>query len=95
MGIAKMFEDLGSLERGRGDMIDQAGASMALDSILPDSVTLSVRALQRERAALADPNFMSGILGRVCRCGKQISEARLRAKPFTAVCIDCAEKGHS
>jgi DnaK suppressor protein len=68
------------------DSVDQAAADT--------DRTISVQIKNRERAILTQIDqalrrLEEGIFGECERCGEEISEARIKAFPFTTVCVDC------
>ena len=72
----------------RGDSNDQAAASMLAHISLKEAVCVVEAQMDR-----AEQERMAGkaIPMRVCsECGELIEEKRLRAKPFTVECINCA-----
>src|SRR4051812_46381039 len=68
------------------DAVDQASAD--------SDRAISVQIKNREREVLmqidqALRRLEEGIFGECERCGDEISEARIKAFPFTTLCIDC------
>ena len=73
----------------QGDMADQASGNNEVHIQLKLKQT-DAKILNAIEEALS--RFESGTYG-VCRdCGEPIAEARLRAIPWTRVCITCKEK---
>jgi DnaK suppressor protein len=68
------------------DAIDQASADV--------DKSFAMQMKNRERDTLlqiqeALRRIEAGAFGECDRCGEQISEARMKAFPFTTVCVDC------
>jgi DnaK suppressor protein len=67
----------------------------AVDAAAADSDrAVSVHIKNREREALGQIDqalrrMEEGIFGECERCGEDIAEARIKAFPFTTLCIDC------
>lgn len=52
-------------------------------------VAKEIASVKRALARISD-----GIYGECVRCGREISQARLEARPEAALCIDCAREAH-
>src|SRR5688500_6895646 len=68
------------------DSVDQAAADT--------DRTIIVQSKNREREILSQIDqalrrLEEGIFGECERCGEEIAEARIKAFPFTTLCIDC------
>ena len=79
---AEMIDD----DPSYSDAIDQAAASTDRN--------MAVQMKNRERAILAQIDealrrIENGVFGNCERCAESISEARIKAFPFTTLCIDC------
>lgn len=64
---------------------------------IDSTLTLSYQIHERERSILlqidrALSKFSDGSYGRCEDCGATISEKRLEARPFAALCIECQEE---
>jgi len=75
---------------------DDEGAA-AVSSV---ETELAAANLDRAMRSLAEveralKSIESGDYGKCARCGEQISEARLKALPWTRVCVECAGGGVS
>jgi len=71
------------------DEHDPEGATIAFErSRLATLITMARKRLGEIVAALE--RVETGDHGRCARCGRQISAARLEARPFARLCLDCA-----
>ncbi len=71
------------------DEHDPEGATIAFErSRLATLISASRRRLDEITAALA--RVETSEHGRCTVCGREISAARLEARPFTPLCLDCA-----
>jgi RNA polymerase-binding transcription factor DksA len=82
---ARIAEDLA--EPLNADSGEQA-VEMEDDASLEGQGALVVREIASVKRALA--RIEDGIYGECVRCGEEIAEARLEARPEAALCIDCA-----
>jgi DnaK suppressor protein len=74
------------------DSVDQAAAD--------SDRSISVHIKNRERAILTQIDqalrrLEEGVFGECEHCGEEISEARIKAFPFTTLCIDCKSEMES
>jgi DnaK suppressor protein len=78
-----------SADSNADDEHDPEGATIAFErSRLATLITASRKRLDEITAALE--RVETGEHGRCAVCGKQISAARLEARPFAQLCLDCA-----
>lgn len=61
------------------------------DASLESEATLIAQEIASVKRALS--RLRDGTYGTCVRCGNEISEARLEARPEAALCIDCARTG--
>jgi DnaK suppressor protein len=72
-----------------------SAAPVHLADVAGETVDADVQVLQTERGILDEINAAlaridEGTFGDCTECGAAISETRLRAIPFTALCVQCA-----
>jgi RNA polymerase-binding transcription factor DksA len=60
------------------------------DPVLEGLGDAELREIDDIRGALA--RMKEGVYGECASCGEPIAEGRLQALPYTAVCIDCANR---
>ena len=82
---ARIAEDLA--EPLNPDSSEQA-VEMEDDASLEGQGALVTKEIASVKRALA--RIEDGIYGECVRCGEEIAEARLEARPEAALCIDCA-----
>jgi RNA polymerase-binding protein DksA len=75
-----------------------SNAPVHLADVAVESVDADVQVLQAERSMLDDINgalqrIQEGTFGECLGCGTAIAEERLKAIPFTPLCIECARNG--
>ncbi len=72
-------------------------ADLATDTFeqeMSASLLTNARQLQTEVAAALD-RIENGTFGKCEQCGREISEGRLEALPYTRYCVDCAQSAES
>ena len=74
---------------------DISSAPVHLADIAADAVDVDLEILHAERDLLdqirsALKRIEDGTFGRCVECDKEIADQRLRALPYTAVCVQCA-----
>jgi RNA polymerase-binding protein DksA len=81
-----------SLDTNADDEHDPEGATIAFER---SQVAALVAQLQRHLAEVeaAIERLEDGTYGTCERCGEQIGEARLEARPAARTCITCASRG--
>ena len=88
-GVKPLQETMSDVNSRQGDLADQASGNNEVHIQLKLKQT-DAKILQAIEEALG--RLEKGTYG-VCRdCGEPIAEARLRAIPWTRVCITCKEK---
>src|SRR6201993_5134918 len=88
-GVKPLQETMGDVNSRQGDLADQASGNNEVHIQLKLKQT-DAKILQAIEEALY--RMEKGTYG-ICRdCGEEIAEARLRAIPWTRVCITCKEK---
>jgi len=96
---AKREELLKKIEQHRAEMVaetepdDEGAAAVASveTEFAATTLDLAMRSLREIEAALK--SIESGEYGICGRCGQPIGEARLKALPWTRVCVECAGGG--
>lgn len=87
--VAEDGDDLDPERGGVGNhMADEANETSEQETMLTLQHSAE-RELHQVNAALA--RIEAGTFGVCVNCGKQISPARLQARPFSAYCIDCQQ----
>ena len=84
--VRQATEDMINDDETYADAVDQASADT--------DRAVSVHIKNRERDILVQIDqalhrMEKGVFGECERCGEDISEARIKAFPFTTLCIDC------
>jgi DnaK suppressor protein len=84
--VRQATEDMINDDETYADAVDQASADT--------DRAVAVHIKNRERDILVQidqalQRMEKGIFGECERCGEDISEARIKAFPFTTLCIDC------
>jgi RNA polymerase-binding protein DksA len=74
-----------------------SSAPVHLADVASETVDANVTVLQTERGILDDINtaldrIADGSYGQCTSCGAEIPAARLRAIPYTALCVKCARE---
>jgi RNA polymerase-binding transcription factor DksA len=72
-------------------------ADLATDTFeqqMSASLMTNARQLQTEVAAALD-RIENGTFGKCEQCGRDISEGRLEALPYTRYCVDCAQSAEN
>lgn len=72
-------------------------ADLATDTFeqeMSASLMTNARQLQTEVAAALD-RIENGAFGKCEQCGRDISEGRLEALPYTRYCVDCAQSAEN
>src|SRR5579859_4873592 len=88
-GVKPLHETMGDVNTRQGDMADQASGNNEVHIQLKLKQT-DAKILQAIEEALG--RIDKGTYG-ICRdCGEPIPEPRLKAIPWTRVCIACKEK---
>ena len=91
-GVKPLHETMNDVNSRQGDLADQASGNNEVHIQLKLKQT-DAKILQAIEEALLRVD--KGAYG-VCRdCGEPIAEARLKAIPWTRVCITCKEKQNS
>jgi DnaK suppressor protein len=77
-----------------------SAAPVHLADVAGDTVDADVQVLQTERSILDEINAAlaridEGTFGACTECGAAISETRLKALPYTAMCVQCARARNS
>lgn len=75
-----------------------SSAPVHLADVAGEAVDADVEVLNTERTILDEINAAldrldSGTFGRCIQCGSSISEERLKAIPYTPMCVRCARSG--
>ena len=87
--VAEDGDDLDPERGGVGNhMADEANETSEQETMLTLQHSAE-RELHQVDGALA--RIVAGTYGVCINCGKQISPARLQARPFSAYCIDCQQ----
>jgi DnaK suppressor protein len=86
LGVRQATEDMINDDETYADAVDQASADT------DRAVTVHIKNRERDvlgQIDLALRRMEEGIFGECERCGEDIAEARIKAFPFTTLCIDC------
>jgi RNA polymerase-binding transcription factor len=75
--------------------VNNSSAPVHLADVAADAVDADVEVLQTERGLLDEivaalQRITDGTFGHCTRCGTAISEERLKAIPYAALCVHCA-----
>jgi DnaK suppressor protein len=94
--IASLSSDIVDLSEARegdnsDDEHDPEGSTLAFER--SQASTLLTESRNRlEEIAEAESRIEAGTFGICTNCGKPIAEARLEARPYAALCVNCASK---
>ncbi len=95
--LTARYEEL-SLAYGRRDGLAVEPTADALDATRSaESRELAARSLERETILLREvrlglARIAEGTYGTCLECGNEITHKRLRALPWTTLCLDCQEQ---
>lgn len=80
------------LDMRRGDMCDQASANQLVSTDQALAPYVQSRRQEKGHEKLMVSTGQQTEVGRMCTlCGDEISPKRLKAVPFTQLCLDCKE----